>query len=128
MTLLLALTLAAATPFTPKHRPYDVQHYALTVQLDTSGEFKNQVAITLKPTKALQDIELDAMGLDVQKAEVDGAEAKFVVKDDAAAHSGTLTIKSPKALAPGKAAWSSSARLVGRPWRVSLSFGPIPFQ
>ncbi|MBX7101578.1 MAG: hypothetical protein K1X89_27940 [Myxococcaceae bacterium] len=101
MTLLLALTLAA-TPFTPKHRPYDVAHYALTVQLDTSGEFKNQVAITLKPSKSLQDVELDSMGLDVQKAEVDGADAKFVVKDDPAAHSGTLTVKSPKALAPGK--------------------------
>ncbi|MFZ5471994.1 MAG: M1 family aminopeptidase [Myxococcota bacterium] len=102
---LILLSLTAAKPttaFTPKSRPYDAQHYRIDFRLKEGGTFENKVQVTLRPKRALTEVELDAFGLSIGSASVNGAAATFRVKEDASERMGRLTVKAPKALPPGK--------------------------
>lgn len=103
--LLTALAAAPVAPaFAPKNRPYDAQHYKLEVSLQPEHVFKNKLTATLKATKALTEIELDAYDLTIEMILVDNEAADFKMKYDAATKTGTLSIKPKKAIAAGKEA------------------------
>ncbi len=98
-------TAAVAAPTqlaVPKNRPYDVSHYRIELRLRERGAFENRALITLKAKKPLAAVELDAFGLDVKGVTLDGQNVPFTVKDDVNTHTGLLTLKPAKALAPGK--------------------------
>ncbi len=101
---LITLLAAAAPPsgLQPKNRPYDAQHYKLEVRQGEGGTFNNVATITLKPSKALAEIELDAYDLKFTNAKVDGEEATFTPKYDPETRYGTVTIKPKKPAASGK--------------------------
>src|SRR5687767_10389730 len=100
LLLLLAASLAAAPPaaaFAPKERPYDATHYKLEFKLGEDGAFTNVVSVTLKPKKALNEVELDLKRLNITDAKLaDGSKATFVAKGD------TLLVRPARALAAGK--------------------------
>lgn len=101
--LLTALAAAPAAPaFAPKNRPYDAQHYKLEVSLQPENVFKNRLTATLKATKTLSEIELDAYDLTIEMILVDNEAADFKMKYDPATKTGTLSIKPKKAIAAGK--------------------------
>ncbi len=103
VTLLAATpTPAAPNPFAPKNRPYDAQHYKLELTLLEGGAFKNTLTATIKPSRALTEIEFDAYDLAVESAKVDGEPATFVLKADPGTRTGTLTVKAKKPTASGK--------------------------
>src|SRR5687768_4437603 len=97
--MLLALALlasalpAAAVPtpaFSPKKRPYDAVHYRLEVRLGEGDSFQNRVELTLRPLRPLREIELDAYGLEVDGATVDGEKATFREAVNEGLRTGTL--------------------------------------
>lgn len=105
--LLLLSAVAGATPapgFAPKLRPYDAIHYRIDLRLEPDGAFANKVAITVKPKRALSEIELDAHGLTIHSASIDGATASFTQKDLPALRAGVVRIKAPRPLSAGKPA------------------------
>lgn len=103
--LLTALAAAPAAPaFAPKNRPYDAQHYKLEVSLQPDHVFKNKLTATLKATKTMSEIELDAYDLTVEMILVDNEAADFKIKYDPATKTGTLAIRPKKAIAAGKEA------------------------
>lgn len=107
LTALCVVVLAAANPtaaFTPKARPYDALHYRIDFKLLEGGAFENKATITLKARSSLGAIELDARGLEVKAATVDGQPATFAVKADPALNTGLLTVKPAKAVGAGKEA------------------------
>src|SRR6185295_4469643 len=98
---LLAMALVGAKPnasFQPKNRPYDAISYRLDVKLGEDDAFNNKVTITLKPKRALTEVELDAYNLEIQSATVDGAPATFQMTANTALRIGTLTLKPAKGL------------------------------
>ena len=102
--LLVASLAAAPSPvgLQPKNRPYDAQHYKLEVHQGEGGTFNNVVTITLKPSKALPELEFDAYDLKFTSAKVDGEEATFTPKYVPETRFGTVAIKPKKAVAAGK--------------------------
>lgn len=100
--ILSTLLVAAPTAATPHLRPYDAQHYKLEVHLGDNGAYKNTLTATLKATKVLNEIELDAFELAIEWVMVDGQPGEFVLNPNAAAHTGTLNIKPKKAIPAGK--------------------------
>ena len=104
---LAALAFAAAgspNPFETRNRGYDALHYALDVRLTEDGRFDNSVTLRFKTTSSLSTLELDAWGLDIQGATVNGQAATWKIKGDPAALSGTVTLALPKPIAAGKEA------------------------
>ena len=105
IALLVALATTAAKPtasFTPPVRPYAVTHYRIDFRLHEDGTFDNAVAITLKPKKATGTVELDSYGLSIHSVKVDGQPANFSLKEDAAARTGLLAVRTPRPLAAGR--------------------------
>lgn len=104
--LTLISLVVAATPaptgLQPKNRPYDAQHYKLEVRQGEGGTFNNVATITLKATRALPEIELDAYDLKFTSAKVDGEEATFTPKYAPETRFGTVTVKPKKPAAAGK--------------------------
>lgn len=100
--LLTALAAAPAPAFQPKNRPYDAQHYKLEVALQPEHVFKNKLTATLRATKALSEIELDAYDLTIEMILVDNQAADFKLKYEPATKTGTITIKPKKPIAAGK--------------------------
>lgn len=103
---LTMLSVLAATPapagLQPKNRPYDAQHYKLEVRQGEAGLFTNTLTATLKASKALPEIELDAYDLKIQAAKVDGEVADFKEHYAVESRTGTVTIKPKKPVAAGK--------------------------
>lgn len=106
MNALTLMTLLSAAPaptgLQPKNRPYDAQHYKLEVRQGEGGTFNNVVTITLKPAKALPELEFDAYDLKFTSAKVDGEDATFTPKYAPETRFGTVTVKPKKAVAAGK--------------------------
>ncbi|MBI3180800.1 MAG: hypothetical protein HYZ28_01515 [Myxococcales bacterium] len=100
--LLAVLAVAPSNPFAPRPRPYDAGHYRIDLRLGEGGAFEGKVSITLKPKRALSEVELDSFGLSIQSAAVDGQKATFSLKEEASRRSGLLTVKAPKPLPAGK--------------------------
>ncbi|MBK7863321.1 MAG: M1 family metallopeptidase [Archangiaceae bacterium] len=105
---LIVLSVLGAKPnasFQPKNRPYDAIAYRLDVKIVGEDDaFNNKLTLTLKPKRALTEVELDAYNLEIQSVTVDGAPATFKTKADVALRTGTLTLKPAKALAANKEA------------------------
>ncbi|MFO0599335.1 MAG: M1 family aminopeptidase [Myxococcaceae bacterium] len=99
---LLTVLTAPASGLQPKNRPYDAQHYKLEVRQGEGGTFNNVLTATLKPSKALTEIELDAYDLKITQAKVDGEVAEFKQAAQPEMKTGTVTLKVKKPLAPGK--------------------------
>ena len=103
---LTMLSVLAAGPapggLQPKNRPYDAQHYKLEVRQGEAGVFTNTMTATLKATKAMSEIELDAYDLKIQSAKVDGEVAEFKENYLPQSRTGVVTIKPKKAVAAGK--------------------------
>lgn len=102
-SILVASLLSAAKPtaaFQPKNRPYDALHYRIDFKLKDAATFENKLTMTLKPKKALPELELDVRSLEIVSATIGGAPATFKVADDPALRTGTLTLKPAKPLAP----------------------------
>ncbi|MFZ5443701.1 MAG: M1 family metallopeptidase [Myxococcota bacterium] len=101
---LTMLTVLAAPPagLQPKVRPYDAQHYKLEVRQGEGGAFTNTLTATLKATKAMPEIELDAYDLKVTSAKVDGEPAEFKEYYRPETRTGTLTLKPKQPIAAGK--------------------------
>ncbi len=101
---LTMLTVLAAPPagLQPKNRPYDAQHYKLDVRQGEGGTFTNTMTATLKATKALQEIELDAYDLKITSVKVDGETADFKETYAPETRTGVVKIKPKKAVAAGK--------------------------
>ncbi len=103
LCLALSAPIAALTPSTEgTARPYDAVHYRIDVRLKGEGLFENKLTLTLKPSRALSAIELDAYGLQVSGAQVNGQKAEFSTREDKGLRSGVLTLKTPKPLPAGK--------------------------
>lgn len=104
ISTLTMLTVLAAPPagLQPKVRPYDAQHYKLEVRQGEGGVFTNTLTATLKATKAMPEIELDAYDLKITAAKVDGEAAEFKENYAVATRTGTVTIKPKKPVAAGK--------------------------
>lgn len=100
----LALSAAPAPAFAPRSRPYDAVHYRIDFRLKQAGAFEAQVTITLKPSRALSEIELDSFGLSIHSAEVEGQKALFTLKEELAKRAGLLLVKSPRPLPAGREA------------------------
>jgi aminopeptidase N len=101
-SLLLASLLCAAKPtasFQPKNRPYDAIHYRIEFRLKDAATFENRLVMTLKPKKALSEVELDARGLEIEAVKVGGEPATFKIQYEPALRTGTLTVKPAKPLA-----------------------------
>lgn len=102
-TLTTLMVLAAApTGLQPVNRPYDAQHYKLELRQGENGTFTNTLTATLKASKALTEIELDAYELKVQSAKVDGEVAEFKETSVPETRTGTLKLKPKKPIAAGK--------------------------
>lgn len=86
----------------PKNRPYDAQHYKLELRLGEGGTFSNVATITVKATKALPEIELDAYDLKISSAKVDGEVAEFKETYAPETRTGIVKVKPKKAVAAGK--------------------------
>ncbi|MHB8872358.1 MAG: M1 family metallopeptidase [Myxococcaceae bacterium] len=100
----MVVALLALSTLLTAARPYDASHYKVEFRLGDEGAFDNKVTVTLKPSRATSEIELDAFGLAVKSATVGGQPATFVLKEDPATRTGTLTVKSAKPLPAGKEA------------------------
>ena len=101
---LLSVLAAPAGGLQPKNRPYDAQHYKLDVRQGEEGAFTNTLTATLKATRALSEIELDAYDLKIQSAKVDGEPAEFKESYDPVTRTGVVKLKPKKAIAAGKEA------------------------
>ncbi len=101
MMSVLAVT-PAPTGLQPTNRPYDAQHYKLDVRMGEGGTFNNVATITLKASKALPEIELDAYDLKFTSAKVDGDAAEFKETYSPELKRGTVKVKPKKAIAAGK--------------------------
>lgn len=102
-TLTTLMVLAAAPAgLQPVNRPYDAQHYKLEVKQNADGTFSNTLTATLKATKGLPEIELDAYDLKITSAKVDGEAAEFKETYSPETQTGTLKLKPKKAVAAGK--------------------------
>lgn len=101
---LTMLTVLAAAPagLQPKIRPYDAQHYKLEVRQGEGGVFTNTLTATLKASKALTEIELDAYDLKFQSAKVDGETAEFKETYAPESKTGVVKIKPKKPVPAGK--------------------------
>lgn len=86
----------------PKNRPYDAQHYKLELRLGEGGTFANVATVTLKATKALPEIELDAYDLKISSAKVDGEVAEFKETYSPESRTGVVKVKPKKAIAANK--------------------------
>jgi aminopeptidase N len=102
LLLLTALAAPAAGGLQPKNRPYDAQHYKLEVRQLEGGTFKNTLTATLRPTRATNEVELDAYDLKVESASIDGEAAAFKEISEPATKTGVLRLQSKKPLAPNK--------------------------
>ena len=102
LTTLCVLAAAPPAGLQPKNRPYDAQHYKLEVRQGEGGVFTNTLTATLKATRALPEIELDAYDLKIQSAKVDGETAEFKETYAPESKTGVLKIKPKKAIAAGK--------------------------
>jgi aminopeptidase N len=102
MTISYALLLSVLSAPSPAPRPYDVQNYSLNFKLLDEGAFQTKVTITLKPTKATSEIELDSYGLNIESALVNSEAADLKLKPNPATEKGTLTLKVKKPLTPNK--------------------------
>ena len=102
MLSVLAAAPAAPTGLQPKIRPYDAQHYKLEVRQGEGGVFTNTLTATLKATKAMPEIELDAYDLKIQSAKVDGEVAEFKETYSPESKSGVVKLKAKKPVAAGK--------------------------
>ncbi len=103
LTMLSVLAAAPApTGLQPKSRPYDAQHYKLEVRQGEGGAFTNTLTATLKASKALPEIELDAYDLKFQSAKVDGESAEFKETYAPQSHTGVVKVKPKKPVAAGK--------------------------
>ncbi len=101
-SLLLVSLLSTAKPtasFQPKNRPYDAIHYRIEFKLKDESTFDNKLIMTVKPKKALTEIELDAKGLEITSAKIGGEPATYKQGYDPALRTGTLTLKSAKPMA-----------------------------
>ena len=101
-SLLLATLLSTAKPtasFQPKNRPYDAIHYRIDFRLKDESTFDNKLTMTVKPKKALTEIELDARGLEITTAKVGGEPATFKLGYEPTLRTGTLTLKPAKPMA-----------------------------
>ncbi|GMU62826.1 MAG: hypothetical protein AMXMBFR34_45890 [Myxococcaceae bacterium] len=102
LALFLSAAPAPAPAFQPKNRPYDAQHYKLEVSLEPEHVFKNRLTATLKATKALSEIELDAYDLKIEMLLVDNQAADFKLNYNAGTRTGTIVIKPKKPIPAGK--------------------------
>src|SRR5713226_5600629 len=67
LALVAAMATTARAP-APKNRPYDVRHYRIELDLDeASGRFAGRVGITLTPSRALDEVTFDCVGLHVNR-------------------------------------------------------------
>src|SRR4051794_15070506 len=101
-SLLIASLLSTAKPtasFQPKNRPYDAIHYRIDFRLKDATTFENTLTMTVKPKKALPEIELDARGLEITSAKIGGEPATFKLAYEPTLRTGTLTLKPAKPLA-----------------------------
>jgi aminopeptidase N len=101
---LLSVLAAPPTGLQPKNRPYDAQHYKLEVRQGEAGVFSNTMTATLKATKAMPEIELDAYDLKITAVKVDGEAAEFKESNAVETRTGVVKIKPKKAIAAGKEA------------------------
>ncbi len=101
---LTMLSVLAAQPaaLKPMTRPYDAQHYKLEVRQGEGGTFTNTLTATLKATKALPEIELDAYELKITAVKVDGESAEFKETNSVETGTGVVKIKPKKPIAAGK--------------------------
>lgn len=101
---LTMLTMLAApnAGLQPKNRPYDVQHYKLEVRQGEGATFNNTMIATLKASKPLSEIELDAYNLKIDSVKVDGSPADFKEVYAPESRTGVLKIKPKKPASPGK--------------------------
>lgn len=101
---MVGLVAAAAAPggLQPKNRPYDAQHYKLELRLGEGGTFSNVATITVKASKALPEIELDAYDLKFSSAKVDGEAAEFKETYSPETRTGVVKVKPKKPVAAGK--------------------------
>ena len=103
ITLTMLSVLAAAPGgLQPKNRPYDAQHYKLEVRQGEGGVFTNTLTATLKATRAMPEIELDAYDLKIQSAKVDGEIAEFKENYAPESRTGVVKVKPKKPVASGK--------------------------
>ncbi|MBS1150654.1 MAG: leucyl aminopeptidase, partial [Myxococcaceae bacterium] len=101
-SLLIVSLLSAAKPtaaFQPKNRPYDALTYRIEFRLKDADTFENKLTMTLKPKKALSEVELDSRGLEISAAKINGEAATFKAVDEPTLRTGTLTLKPAKPLA-----------------------------
>lgn len=99
---MVSVLAAAPAGLQPKSRPYDAQHYKLEVRQGEGGVFTNTLTATLKASKAMPEIELDAYDLKFQSAKVDGEVAEFKETYAPESHTGVVKVKPKKPVAPGK--------------------------
>ena len=100
-SLLIASLLSAAKPtaaFLPKNRPYDALSYRIEFRLKDPDTFANKLTMTLKPKKALSELELDSRGLEIAEAKINGEVATFKTLEQPTLHAGTLTLKPARPL------------------------------
>ncbi|MFT3708382.1 MAG: M1 family aminopeptidase [Archangium sp.] len=100
---LLSVLAGAPSGLQPKNRPYDAQHYKLELKQGAEKDtFNNVLTATLKATKALTEIELDAYNLKITAAKVDGEAAEFKETYSPETETGVVKIKPKKPVAAGK--------------------------
>ncbi|MBL8914625.1 MAG: hypothetical protein JNM17_28230, partial [Archangium sp.] len=100
---LLSVLAGAPSGLQPKNRPYDAIHYKLEMKQSTEKDtFNNVLTATLKATRALTEIELDAYNLKITAAKVDGEAAEFKETYSPETETGVLKVKPKKAVAAGK--------------------------
>jgi len=94
----LLLALLAAAPTAPsKVRSYDVTHYRIEFQLLDEDAFENRVTLTFRNKSPLAKLELDSYGLEITSVVgADGAALPFVLSEDDARRTGTLTVTPPR--------------------------------
>ena len=101
-SLLVACLLSTAKPtaaFQPKNRPYDAIHYRINFRLKDDSTFDNKLTMTVKPKKALAEIELDARGLEISSAKIGGEPATYKIQYEPTLRTGTVTLKAAKPMA-----------------------------
>lgn len=101
-TLCVLAAAPAPAGLQPKTRPYDALHYKLEVRQGEGGVFTNTLTATLKASKALPEIELDAYDLKISSAKVDGEPAEFKETASPESKTGVVKVKPKKPVAAGK--------------------------
>lgn len=101
-TPLAATPAKAGSSLARVERPYDTRHYHLELALELDGSFVGTAEVTIRPTRQLAAVVFDSFGLTLESAAVDAQPAAFEVADDAAASTGTVTLRPAQLLAAGK--------------------------